>query len=535
VAGPGAAVIRWRSAVRPPGVPRLAYGDLGAFLAALERAGELRRVPVEVDPELEVAEIVDRLCKSGGPAVLFESVRGSPHPLACNLFGSDRRMAMAFGAEDLEQVAARLRGLAGLVRRRPSGPLGLLGLLPDLRPLLAMPPRRARGPAPVQEVIQRGEEVDLRTLPMLRCWPGDGGRYLTLPAVITEDPETGARNVGCYRLQLHGPRALGLHWERHKGGAGHYARARAAGRPIEVAVVLGGDPAEIYAAGAPLPDGFDEYAFAGFLRGSPVELCRAVSVSLDVPARAEVVIEGVVDPDELLPEGPFGDHTGFYDPGGPYPVLRVTAVTRRARPVVPASLAGRPPMEDHWLLGRTSERLFLPLIQLLLPEVVDLHAPPEGAANNLLFVSVRKRYPGHAYQAAYGLLGLGLLGLTKVVVAVDDWVDVHRPGEAWWAALANCDPARDVLVLRGPGSVLDFALRGFSVGGKLVLDGTRKWPEECGAEGPRGRWPEPAVMAPEVVAAVTRRWAEYGLGADPGPTAARAPGPPPGWSGEPGS
>lgn len=509
------------------------YGDLRAFLSALEREGELRRVPVEVDPELEVAEIVDRLSKSGGPAVLFEAVRGSAHPLACNVFGSERRVAMALGARDLDEVASRMRRLTGLVRQQPRGPMGLLQMLPELRPLLAMPPRRVRGPAPVQEVVLRGEEVDLGLLPLLRCWPGDGGRYLTLPAVITADPETGRRNVGCYRLQLHGPRALGLHWERHKGGAGHYARARAAGSPIEVAVALGGDPAAIYAAGAPLPEGVDEYAFAGFLRGAPIELCRAVSVSLDVPAAAEVVIEGTVDPDELLPEGPFGDHTGFYDPGGPYPVLRVTAMTMRARPVVPASLVGRPPMEEHWLLSRTSERLFLPLIQLLLPEVADVHAPPEGAANNLLFVAVHKRYPGHALQAAYGLLGLGLLGLTKVIVAVDDWVDVRRPGEAWWAALANCDPARDIVVLRGPGSVLDHALGGFSIGGKLVIDGTRKWPEEAGTSGARARWPEPAVMAPDTVAAVTRRWAEYGLGADPGPTGARAPGAAPGWSGSP--
>ena len=512
----------------------MSYGDLRDFLLALERAGELRKVSAEVDPDLEVAEIVDRTCKSGGPALLFEHVRGSAQPLACNLFGSERRMALALGADDLEAVTARLRQLTGLVHARPRGLFGALQLLPDLRPLLALPPRRLRGPAPVQEIVLRGDEIDLGTLPLLRCWPGDGGRFLTLPAVISADPETGQRNVGIYRLQLHGPRALGLHWERHKGGAGHYGRAAAAGRPMEVAVALGGDPASIYAAGAPLPDGLDEYAFAGLLRGQPVSLCPGVSIGLDVPAQAEVVIEGTVTPGDLLPEGPFGDHTGFYDPGGPYPVLRVSALCMRRGAIVPASLAGRPPMEDHWLLGQTSERIFLPVIQLLQPEIADLHAPAEGAANNLLFVGLRKRFPGHAFKVAYGLLGLGLLGLSKVIVVVDDWVSLRRPGEAWWAALANSDPARDVQILRGPASVLDHAMDAFSYGGKLVLDGTRKWPEEVAAH--RGGWPEPVAMDPAVVAAVTGRWAQYGIGPDPGPTGARTPPPAPSrWTGEPGS
>jgi 4-hydroxy-3-polyprenylbenzoate decarboxylase len=513
----------------------MAYTDLRAFLQALEAAGELRRVSVEVDPDLEVAEIVDRLSKAGGPAVLFERVRGSDLPLCVNLFGSARRMALALGVGDVAEVAERLRALAGLFRRRPRGVRGWLAVLPDLRGLAAMPPRHVVGPAPVQQVVLRGEAVDLRRLPLLRCWPGDGGRFLTLPQVVTADPETGERNVGVYRLQLHGPRELGLHWERHKGGAAHYARARAADRPIEVAVVLGGDPATTFAAAAPLPEGLDEYAFAGFLRGRPVELCRAATVDLEVPAHAEIVIEGTVDPRELRREGPFGDHTGFYDPGGPYPVLRVTAVTMRRDAVCPAVVTGRPPMEEYWLLGYTSERLFLPLIQLLWPEVTDVHAPPEGVATNLLFVALRKRYPGHAHKVAFALLGLGLLALTKVVVVVDDWVDLRRPGEAWWAALCNCDPARDALVLRGPGSVLDHSLEGFGFGGKLLIDGTRKWPEELGSRARAPHWPEPVTMDPAVVERVTRRWAEYGLGPDPGPTGARAPvaafGA--GWSGEP--
>lgn len=497
----------------------MAVSDLREFLALLEREGELRRVRAEVDPRHEVAEVVDRCVKSGGPALLFERVRGSALPVAAGVFASERRMALALGVADLEQAADRLRAVLGMLRRPPRGPWGALGLLPELKPLLAMAPRRVAGRPPVQEVVWRGDEVDLRRLPLLTCWPGDAGPFVTLPQVITADPETGGRNVGVYRLQLHGPRRLGLHWERHKGGAGHYARARAAGRPLEVAVAIGGDPASIYAAGAPLPEGIDEYAFAGFLRGRPVELCRAVSVGLDVPAHAEIAIEGTVDPDELEREGPFGDHTGFYDPGGPYPVLRVSAVTMRRDAIYLATVVGPPPSEEHWLLGRTSERLFLPLLQALFPEIADVHSPPEGLGTHLVFVALRKRFPGHAFKVAYGLWGLGLLALTKVIVVVDDWVPVQDARTAWWAALANCDPARDVLVARGPGSVLDHALSAFSYGGKMVLDGTAKWPEEAGARG--AAWPEPVAMDPETVAAVSRRWGEYGIGPDPGPVGLR--------------
>ncbi len=511
----------------------MAVADLRAFLALLEREGELRRVATEVDPHLEIAEIADRCVKHAGPALLFQRVRGSSMPVAINLFASDRRMALALGVRDLDDLAARLRRLLQLPANPPRGLWGALGLLPELRPLLGVAPRTVTGRAPVQEVVWQGNEVDLRRLPVLTCWPGDAGPYITLAQVVTRDPEGGGRNVGVYRLQVHGPRALGLHWERHKGGAAHFQRARGAGRPMPVAAVLGGDPASVFAAAAPLPEGLDEYAFAGFLRGEPVPLTRAVTVDLEVPAQAEIVIEGTVSPDDLAPEGPFGDHTGFYDAGGPYPVLRVTAVTMRRDPIYLTTVVGRPPSEEHWLLGRTSERLFLPLLQAVFPEVADVYAPPEGAAHNLVFVALRKRYPGHAYKAACGLLATGLLALSKVVVVVDEWVPLRAGQSAWWAALASCDPARDVLLLRGPGSVLDHALSAFSFGGKMILDGTTKWPEEAG---PRAAsWPAPVAMDPAVVERVSRRWSEYGLGLDPGPTfPARAGRPlPPDWSGEP--
>ncbi len=490
----------------------MAITDLGAFIGVLEEHDELRRVRVQVSPKREIAEIVDRVSKAGGPALLFERVAGSEFPVAVNLFGSARRMALALGVQDVEEIADRLRGLLALAR--PGKRRSVLGMVPQLGQLLRMPPRHIRGKAPVQEVVWRDDEVDLRKLPLLTAWPEDVGPFITLPQVITADPVTGGRNVGVYRAQLHGPRELGLHWERHKGGAGHHAASELAGTELPVAIALGGDPAAIYAASAPLPEGIDEYVFAGFLRRQPVELCRAISVELDVPARAEMVIEGVVRPGEVRAEGPFGDHTGFYDPGGPYPVMHVTAVTMRSHPVYPASVVGRPPMEEHWLVSHTSERIFLPLIQMILPEIVDVHAPPEGVATNLLLVSIKKRYPGQAYKVASGLLGTGLLALTKVVVVVDDWVDVRHPGDAWWAALCNADPQRDLLIGRGPTSVLDHASESFSVGGKLVIDGTCKWPEEGG----RQPWPRPIAMDAEMVGQVTRRWVEYGLGDDPGPS-----------------
>ncbi len=492
----------------------MAVADLHAFIDLLESRGELIRVSVEVDPRFEIAEIVDRISKRGGPALLFDRVRGGDLPVAVNLFGSAHRVALALGAEDVDEVAGRVADLLALAQMQPRGGRGVLSLLPQLSPLLHLAPHRTTGRVPVQQVVLRGDDADLRRLPHLTSWPGDAGPFITLPQVITADPDTGRRNVGIYRLQVHGPRELGLHWERHKGGAGHHARAQRLGAPIPVAVVLGGDPASIYAAAAPLPDGMDEYIFAGFLRKQPVEVCRAVSVDLDVPARAEIVIEGVVQPGETRREGPFGDHTGFYDAGGQYPVLQVTAITMRSDAIYPASVVGRPPMEEHWLIGHASERIFLPMLRMLFPEIVDVHAPPEGVATNLLFVSIRKRFPGQAFKVAYGLLGTGLLALTKVVVVVDDWVDVRRSEEVWWAALANMDPARDLVVGRGATSVLDHASESFSIAGKLLVDGTSKWPEETS----RQPWPEPIRMDPATVDLVSRRWKEYGLGDDPGPT-----------------
>ncbi|MBX6376950.1 MAG: menaquinone biosynthesis decarboxylase [Clostridia bacterium] len=481
------------------------FDNLRQFIQHLEASGELRRVTEPVSPRLEITEITDRIVKRGGPALLFENVEGSDLPVVINLFGSRRRVSWALGVEDVEELASRLETLFDLEGIR-GGPLAAFSLLPRLQDLRSLAPRRVRS-APCQEVVQTGDQVDLRRLPVLTCWPGDAGPFITLPLVITRDPETGRVNVGMYRLQVLDGRTTAVHWQRHKTGARHFAKARATGRRLEVAVALGGDPALIYAATAPLPDALDEYAFAGLLRRRPVEVVPARTVDLEVPAQAEIVLEGYVDPAEpLVTEGPFGDHTGFYSLEDDYPVFHVTAVTSRRDPLYPTTIVGRPPMEDYWL-GFATERIFLPLVRLMLPEVVDYHMPAEGVFHNLVFVSIQKQYPGQAFKVANGLWGLGLLSLAKVIVVCDEDVNVQDPFEVRWVALNNIDPQRDVRFTAGPVDVLDHASSHFTFGTKMVIDATRKWPEE----GFTRRWPERIRMSREVVELVDRKWRLYGL------------------------
>ncbi len=485
----------------------MAFRDLRDFLSFLEERGELRRVRARVSPRLEITEIADRLAKAGGPAVLFEDVEGSRLPVAINLFGTRRRMAWALGVEDLEEVAARIEELLALPKQGQGGLWSRLSLLPRLAELGTTGPKVVRS-GPVQEVVLTGDQVDLGLLPVLTCWPGDAGPFITLPLVITRDPETGERNVGMYRMQVLDRATAALHWQRHKTGARHFEKARRLGRRLEVAVALGGDPALIYSATAPLPEGIDELAFAGFLRWRGVELVRGRTVDLEVPAAAEIVLEGYVDPAEPLRlEGPFGDHTGFYSLADYYPAFHVTALTMRRDAIYPATVVGPPPMEDYWL-GHATERIFLPFIRLVLPEVADLHMPAEGVFHNLVFVAIRKQFPGHAFKVANGLWGLGLMSLAKVIVVLDEDVNVQDPREAWWVALSNIDPQRDVRFTAGPADVLDHASPFFTFGSKMVVDATRKWPEE----GFTREWPERIRMSPEVVALVDRRWEEYGLG-----------------------
>ena len=433
-----------------------------------------------VSAELEITEIADRLVKSGGPALLFERVVGKDFPVAIGLFGTRERTAFALGVENLDELAQKVARLLALSPGR-GGLSALMGLLPKLPLLRGFFPRRVRR-APVQEVVLKGEAVDLTRLPVLKCWPLDGGPFLTLPLVITQDPETGELNLGMYRMQVLDRRSTAMHWQLHKVGRRHLEKAKKLGKKLPVAVALGGDPVLTYAATAPLPPlpGVSEFHLAGFLRGAPIELARGVTVDLPVPAEAEIVLEGYIDPEEpLVEEGPFGDHTGFYTPVDLYPRFHVTAITHRRGAIYPATIVGVPPMEDAYLIEAT-ERLFLPAIRLVLPEVADYHMPPEGVAHNWVNVALRKEYPGQAYKVAYGMLGLGQMMFAKVIVAVDEEVPVKPGFSALQKALSHALPGRDTLLLRGPIDVLDHSSRAFAYGGKLLIDGTRKLPEEGG-------------------------------------------------------
>jgi 4-hydroxy-3-polyprenylbenzoate decarboxylase len=489
----------------------MGYDGMGAFARTLEARGELVRVRRTVDPRLEIAAIADRTMKSGGPALLFEDVRGSRFPVLINAFGSRRRMSLALGVEDLEEHA---RALADLVRTRaPANARELARLALTLPELAHVPPRRTTS-ASCQQVVQSGDDVDLTALPVLTSWPKDGGPFITLPNVVTLDPDTGARNIGVYRMQLLDAKSTAMHWQIHKTGARHFRRAKELGKRLEVAVALGGDPALTYAATAPLPDGIDEWMFAGWLRKKAVATVRCKTVDLDVPADADFVLEGYVDPSEpLVDEGPFGDHTGYYTPVDKFPRFRVTAITRRTDAVYPATVVGPPPMEDAWL-GKATERLFLPLLRMMFPEIVDMNLPVEGAFHNLVLVSMKKQYPFHAARLAHGLWGAGQMMFSKVICVVDDDVDVQNLANVAWRLLANLDPKRDFAFVEGPIDQLDHGANQALYGGKVCIDGTRKWAEE----GYRRDWPEVCRMSDEVVARVDAMWDELGIEGSRHPT-----------------
>jgi len=472
--------------------------DLRDWIALLEREGELVRVTAEVDPHLEITEITDRVVKAGGPALLFERPKGAGHPLLINQFGSERRMCLAFAAPSLDAVGEKLQEV--LEMQPPQGLVEKVKGLAKLKSIADSLPRVVRS-GPVQEVVLEGEDVDLTRLPVQTCWPGDAGPFITLPAVITTDPRTGTRNVGMYRMQLIDRRSTFMHWQVHKDGRMDYLAAD--GR-LEVAVALGLDPVTTYAASAPLPKHVDELMLAGFLRGEPVELVRCRTVGLEVPARAEIVLEGYVEKGDEGLEGPFGDHTGYYSPPEFFPVFHVTAMTMRADAVYPSIVVGKPPAEDAWL-GKATERIFLPAIRMSVPEIVDYDLPVAGAFHNCVIVSIRKAFPGHARKVMHAIWGLGLLSLCKAVVVVDEWVDVHDYEEVFFRVCANVDPKRDVLLSEGPLDQLDHAPTLPCYGGKVGIDATHKGPEE-GAR----PWPAEIRMSEEVRALVDRRWAEYG-------------------------
>lgn len=492
----------------------MTYDGLRAFIEVLEKEGELLRVTKEVDPHLEMAVIADRVMKAGGPAVLFENPKGSRFPLLINAYGSRKRMSLALGVRDLEEHA---KAIGELVHTRvPKSARDLADMAGKLPALASTVPRSVTRAA-CQEVVLRGEEVDLFALPVMTTWPKDGGPFFTLPNVITKDPDTGLRNIGMYRMQRIDRKTTAMHWQIHKTGARHFRRAKELGKKrLEVAVAFGGDPALTYAATAPLPDGIDEWMFAGFLRGKPVEHVKCKTVDLEVPADADFVLEGYVDPSEaMFDEGPFGDHTGYYTPVDPFPRFHVTCVTHRKNAVYPATLVGPPPMEDAWL-GKATERLFLPLLQMMLPEVVDMNLPVEGAFHNLAIVSIKKQYPFHAARVAHALWGMGQMSFSKVIAVVDDDVDVQNAGEVAWRLLANLDPKRDISMVDGPVDQLDHGASQALWGGKMSIDGTKKWPEE----GYKREWPEICKHDPKVEKNVEAIVAELGVKSAPAKHAA---------------
>ena len=453
------------------------YPDLRSFINALEKRGELLRVSEPVSAELEITEIADRMVKRGGPALLFENVVGKDFPLVIGLYGTRERMALALGAKSLDAIGDRIRDLLDV--KLGGGLFGLASNLPKLKELAALPPKRVRS-GPVQEVVWRGDEVDLTKLPVLKCWPGDGGPFITLPLVMSNDPETGDTNIGMYRMQVYDKNTTGMHWQRHKTGARHLEKAKKLGKRLEVAVALGGDPALTYAATAPIPPipGINEFSLTGFLRGKSLELTKGVTVDLEVPAHAEFVLEGYIDPNEpWRTEGPFGDHTGFYTLQDLYPVFHVTAVTMRKNPIYPATIVGRPPMEDAYLI-EASERIFLVPAQLIMPELVDYHLPPAGIAHNLVNVVIKKEYPGQAYKVANGLIGLGQMMFAKVLLVTDELVKPQEHLRFWQTVLKNAVPGRDSQFAKGPIDVLDHSSRSWSYGSKLIVDGTIKHDEE---------------------------------------------------------
>ncbi|MES0490959.1 MAG: menaquinone biosynthesis decarboxylase [Leptospirales bacterium] len=460
------------------------YKNLGEFIAYLKKSEDLIEIEDEVDPFLEVTEISDRAVKDGKEALLFNNVKGAKFPLVMNLFGAKSRMEAGLGVTDLNEIGDRIRKMFKL--KPPKSFSEKIDLLPKLMEVTKFPPKVVKKGAS-QEVVTVGEDVNLDEIPIITCWPKDAGPFITLPMVITKDPDEGKHNIGMYRMQKYDAKTTGMHWHLHKGGAKHYRRYKELGiKKMPVAVAIGCDPASMYSASAPLPPEIDEFLFAGFLRGKNVELLKATQSDLLVPAEAEFILEGYVDTEEeLRTEGMFGDHTGFYSLADLYPTFHVTAITRKKNPVYPATIVGRPPMEDAWMAFAT-ERIFLALTQLLIPEVSDFHLPPEGTFHNLVFVSIKKEYPGQAYKVMQALWGLGLMSLTKVIVVVDDVIDVQKPYDAWWYTLANIDPQRDVMFTKGPTDVLDHASSEFAFHSKMGIDGTKKMPEE----GFKREWPD---------------------------------------------
>jgi len=524
----------------------LAYDDLREWIAALDRAGELKKIRTEVDPILEITEITDRVSKNnggrssspGGPALLFQNIKGHPGAqVLINQFGSARRMNLALEVDKLDEVADRIRQFIDV--KSPQGFLDKVKMLPMLAEMGKFFPKTVSS-GPCKDVIRR-DNFSLDELPVLQCWPKDAGRFITLPCVVTRDPKNGKRNVGMYRMQVFDQHTTGMHWQRQKVGAEHYREqmraaaakeslgarvparaavdimARSSGgsvladgsRPtgkMEVAVAIGTDPAITFSAIVPAPPDVEEYLIAGFLRQKPVELVKCETVDLEVPASAEIILEGHVNLDELKPEGPFGDHTGYYSLEDFYPVFHLTCVTHRRDPIYSTTIVGKPPMEDGWM-GKAVERIFLPLMRLTIPEIVDINLPVEGVFHNLMIVSIKKSYPGQARKVMNAVWSLGQAMFTKCILVVDEDVNVQDIGEVTLKVLNHIDPERDIQFMLGPVDSLDHASRLPNYGSKMGIDATRKW----STEGFTRPWPDEILMDEKTKALVNKKWKELGI------------------------
>jgi 4-hydroxy-3-polyprenylbenzoate decarboxylase len=481
----------------------MAYNDLREFVGALEKAGELKRISLEVDPYLEITEFADRSVKNGGPALLFENSKGSKVPVLINAFASMKRMELALGVDNVDEVANRISEF--LEMRMPQGLINKLKMLPKLAEVGSFFPKIVSS-GPCKEIIKR-DNFSLKDYPVLHCWPQDGGRFITLPLVFSKNPTTGKRNCGMYRMQIYDERTTGMHWQTHKQGAEHHRRLIAEGKKrMDVAVAIGSDPATMYSAILPLPPDLDEMMIAGFLRGKPVEMVKCETSEIEVPANAEIVLEGYLELGESRSEGPFGDHTGFYSLEEDYPVFHLTCITQRKNPIYATTIVGPPPMEDFYM-GKAIERIFLPLMRLQLPEVRDICMPAEGIFHNLILISIRKSYPGQARKVMHAIWGLGQAMFSKCIVVVDEDVDVQNVSEVAWKALNNIDPERDIQFVMGPVDSLDHSSRLINYGSKMGVDATKKWPQE----GFTRRWPDVIKMSPDVQKRVDELWKKAGL------------------------
>lgn len=485
----------------------MAFYDLREFINALESRGMLKRIKTPVDCNLEITEITDRVSKMEGKknvALLFENVKGYDMPVLMNAFGSMERLALAFGVNDIEEIPNELREILRLPYISLQNKMDLIHIIPTAKRAINFPKYVKK--APCQEVVIT-DNPTLDKFPILKCWPQDGGPFITLPLVFTRNPKTGKRNVGMYRLQKYDGQTTGMHWHLHKDGASNYRAYQEMGKDkIEVAVAIGTDPVITYAATAPLPRDIDEMVFAGFLRKKSVEMVKCKTVDVEVPACSEIVLEGYVNIGETRREGPFGDHTGYYSLADDYPVFHITCITHCKNPIYSATIVGKPPMEDCFL-AKATERIFLPLLQQTLPEIRDINFPLEGVFHDCVMVSIKKTYPQQAKKVMHAIWGMGQMMFTKMIIVVDEHVDVQKEKEVWWRVFNNIDAKHDIVMVEGPLDALDHSSPMAKWGTKIGIDATKTWPEE----GHTRKWPDEINMSDDIKKLVDAKWQELGL------------------------